>query len=276
VIGPLVDGLMTLRRWAIEDHRPIGVAWDEGAGMASPPTFEGQRPDPTLAFAGMAKFIFGGEPLDVIVGRIAELGRETMTEIDEVSVTFVEDDRAKTVAFTSPLAVSLDERQYEHGLGPCLDAAISGRTIVVDTATDSSYLEFSHAAYRAGIRHSVSVGLPIPQRIVGALNLYSSSPQPVGAQTVAMAEDFAGYAAVAIANAAVYDGATQLAAQMRTAMQSRAVIEQAKGILMGQRRLTADQAFQTLARISQTSNRKLRDVAQRMVDDAVGPEDPTG
>jgi len=227
--------------------------------------------DRAQAFAGLTKFILGGDPLDVILGRIAELGRQAMPQIDEISVTFVEDDRAKTVAFTSSLAVSLDERQYDSGFGPCLDAAISGRTIVVDTARDSSYPEFSRAAERAGITHSVSVGLPIPQRIVGAVNLYSSAPEPVEEQTVALAEDFAGYAAVAVANAALSENATQLAAQMRTAMQSRAVIEQAKGILMGQRRLSADQAFQALAHMSQNSNRKLRDVAQRIVDETVAP-----
>jgi GAF domain-containing protein len=264
-----------LRRWAIEDDLPIGAGRDEGATMVSPPTLDGQRPDPTTAFAGLSKIVFGGEPLDVILGRIAEVARQIIPMIDEISVTFVEDDRAKTVAFTGPLAVSLDERQYENGHGPCLDAAVSGQTIVVDTATDSIYPEFSHAAQRASISHSVSVGLPIPQRTVGALNLYSSAPRPVDEQTVTLAEDFAGYAAVAVANAAFSDDATKLAGQMRTAMQSRAVIEQAKGILMAHQRLSADQAFQALTRISQNSNRKLRDVAQRIVDDTVGPDDPT-
>ena len=60
----------------------------------------------------------------------------------------------------------------------------------------------------------------------------------------------------------------QVAEQLQTAMQSRAVIEQAKGILMGQRRCTAQEAIDLLVRISQDSNRKLRGVAQALVDAA--------
>lgn len=61
-----------------------------------------------------------------------------------------------------------------------------------------------------------------------------------------------------------------MAEQLETAMRSRAVIEQAKGILMGQRRCTAEEAFEVLVRLSQNSNRKLRDVAQALVDEAGG------
>ena len=79
---------------------------------------------------------------------------------------------------------------------------------------------------------------------------------------------FAGYAAVAVNNVTSYAGAVNEAASLRRAMQSRAVIEQAKGILMGRDRCTAEDAFDLLTRISPHRNVKLRDIAQTVVDAA--------
>ena len=120
--------------------------------------------------------------------------------------------------------------------------------------------------WEAGVSHSLSVGLPVPQRTVGALNLYAVGDRAYEPQSVELAETFAEYAAVAIANAALYSSTASLAAQMQTAMQSRAVIEQAKGIIMGRNRCTADEAFTILVTMSQRRNEKLSKLAQGIVD----------
>ena len=83
-----------------------------------------------------------------------------------------------------------------------------------------------------------------------------------------VAETFAGYAAVAMANAHLYETTSALAQQMAEAMSSRAIIEQAKGILMAQQGVDSEAAFAMLSRASQTANRKLRDIAQAIVDGA--------
>ena len=80
-----------------------------------------------------------------------------------------------------------------------------------------------------------------------------------------MARTFAGYAAVAIANARLYQSTATLAEDMRRAMETRAVIEQAKGILIAQQHCTPEQAFELLTRLSQTTHRKLRDCAADLV-----------
>jgi len=156
----------------------------------------------------------------------------------------------------------LDERQYQHGVGPCLDAAVTGDTVVVDVTDDSLYPDFARSARRAGVTHSVSVGLPVPQRVVGALNLYASTPNHLAEETIALVQAFASYAGVAVANAALYNHTAALADQMQAAMQSRSVTEQAKGILMARQGCDADEAFKSLSKLSQDSNRKLRDIAQ--------------
>jgi AmiR/NasT family two-component response regulator len=69
--------------------------------------------------------------------------------------------------------------------------------------------------------------------------------------------------------AARYRAAVLEAEQLREAMRSRAVIEQAKGVLMARRRCSPDEAFDVLREVSQTSNTKLREVARALVDEAV-------
>jgi GAF domain-containing protein len=138
--------------------------------------------------------------------------------------------------------------------------------VIVDVfADDSLYPDFAHSARRAGVTHTVSVGLPLPQRVVGALNLYASTSQPLAEEIISLAQAFASYAGVAVTNAALFNHNAELANQ-RAAMKSRAVIEQAKGILNSRHRYSADDAFKNLSRLSQNSNRKLRDIAQSIVD----------
>ena len=222
--------------------------------------------EPLAAFAELSRIMLGEKSLDETLGQIAALACDTIPDIDEVSVTLVDRDKAKTVVFTGELAVHLDERQYQNGVGPCLDAALTGETVVVDVTDDSPYPDFARSAQRAGVTHSVSIGLPVPNRVVGALNIYASTPHAPSDETMTLAQAFASYAGVAVANAALYNHSAELADQMRTAMQSRSVIEQAKGILMARHGYDADEAFKSLSKMSQDSNRKLRDIAQTVID----------
>jgi GAF domain-containing protein len=215
--------------------------------------------DPVQAFAELGKIVLG-EPLDDTLRQVAVLAKQTIPGAQDVSVTLMENDKPRTVVFTGPLAVQLDERQYEAGFGPCLDAAVSGQTITVDNQQPaaSAYPDFSAVARRAGIPHTLSVGLPVAQRVIGGLNIYGSDALPFDDAAVQVGETFASYAAVAIANAALYNSSADLARHMQIAMKSRAIIEQAK---MEREHCDADQAFAILIRTSQTRNVKLRDIA---------------
>ena len=218
------------------------------------------------AFAELSKIMHGDQSLDQTLERIAALACVAIRDITEVSVTMVDGDQATTAVFTGQLAVDLDERQYENGSGPCLDAAATGQTIVVDLDADNPYRDFTNAGRRAGITHSVTVGLPDPHRTVGALNLYASTPEPLANRTIERAQLFASYAGAAVANAALGNPTPELADQMHAAMQSRSVIEQAKGILMERLGCDADNAFSYLSKLCQRSDRKLSDIAHWLVE----------
>lgn len=217
--------------------------------------------------AELSTVLIGREPLNCTLQRIAEIAIRAIPEVDEASITLMgSGERARSVVFTGALAVDLDERQYAIGFGPCLNAALGGATVVVNVADpDTPYPDFAAVAARAGVHQVLAVGLPVQQQVIGALNLYTHRVEPFDGATLHLARTFAGYAGAVVANAAQYSTAAELAAHLQQAMNSRAVIEQAKGILMARHACTSDDAFRQLTRMSQHSNRKLRDVAAGLV-----------
>ncbi|MET8547256.1 GAF and ANTAR domain-containing protein [Micromonospora zamorensis] len=227
--------------------------------------------EPADALAELGRVRLDEVSLDDMLGRIAELANRSIPGTREVTVTLVRGQVASTGAFSGELARQLDEWQYEEHRGPCLDASASGDTISVpDMGTEERWPTWAERARAAGVRSSLSIGLPIQGSVVGALNVYSDSANAFDSSSIANAEGFAAYAAVALANAHLYENAATLAAQMQEAMRSRAVIEQAKGIIMGDRRCSSEEAFALLSKISQDTNRKVREVAEALVAQAVG------
>ena len=229
-------------------------------------------PMPTQqAFAELSRIVLGQRPLSQVLLRVAELAVATIPGADEISITLVEKGVPHTAAFTGSLAAALDERQYAAGFGPCVDAAQSGHTLRMDDLTqDSTYREFAAIAARQGVRSILSIGLPMPQQVLGAMNIYQFGDAPLDAEAEGVAQEFGRYAAVSLANASLYEHSTLLAARMQHAMESRAVIDQAKGMIMITEGVTADEAFQRLVSASQAANRKLRDLAADMVREVEG------
>ncbi len=208
----------------------------------------------------------GEGDLQAVLGRVAELARQTLPGLAGASVTLVESGRAFTVAFAGRLALDLDETQYQDGFGPCLEVAQSaGIVIVPDMAAETRWPAFVRQAIAAGVHSSLSLALPLQEAVLGALNIYAIRPGVFDQDAIDLARTFAGYAAIAIANARLYQATAALAEDMRRAMETRAVIEQAKGILIAQQRCTPEQAFELLTRLSQTTHRKLRDCAGNLV-----------
>jgi GAF domain-containing protein len=222
--------------------------------------------DPTEAFAQLGRIKLTDTDLNGVLQTIADLAKGTIPGASDVSVTLVRNTTAYTAAFTGDLALLLDESQYESGHGPCLDASAASKTLSVpDMSEESRWPEWTAAALERGVNSSLSIGIPVQEAVTGALNLYSTKPEAFDDDGVLLAQTFAGYAAVALANANLYDATATLAQQLQAAMDSRAVIEQAKGIIMAERRCDADQAFAVLTTISQNTNRKVRDVAATLV-----------
>jgi GAF domain-containing protein len=157
---------------------------------------------PTDAFTDLGRIAFDRTPTDEVLSRIAELARRTIPGADEVSVTLQESGRARTAASTGEVARKVDEWQYRHGYGPCLAAAAAAVTVpVTDTAADRRWPDWAGHAIEAGVHSSLSVGIPMQQSIASALNVYSATPEAFDEDAATLAQTFAGYVAIAVANA---------------------------------------------------------------------------
>jgi transcriptional regulator with GAF, ATPase, and Fis domain len=234
-----------------------------------------QPMEPTDAFAELGSIKLAETDIDGVMAKVADLAKRTIPGTAEVSVSLIRGRKARTAAFTGELAIALDELQYANGHGPCLDAAAAIAYLSVpDTTCESRWPEWADRAVDAGVYCFVSIGLPLQETVTGALNLYATKPEAFDDDAVSLAQAFAGYAAVALANAHIYDTQATLAMHLQKAMESRAVIEQAKGIIMGDRRCGADEAFAILTKLSRDTNRKVRDVATTLVNRAADSGKP--
>jgi GAF domain-containing protein len=188
---------------------------------------------------------------------------------ESTSITLLRGEKAFTVAHFGEMALAADELQYEHGYGPCMDAARGGVLLRVDDMhTELRWPDYvKHVVTTTPVRSSLSVPLPYQGSSIGALNIYSTTPAAFASpDSLRAGTDVAEVIAVAVANADAHAQLFEQARNMRLAMESRAVIEQAKGVLMAQRHVTAEQAFEILREASQRYNRKLRDIATGIVD----------
>jgi GAF domain-containing protein len=206
--------------------------------------------------------------MDSLMQTVADLSRTVMPGNPETSVLLLVRDRPTTVVHTGRLAVDLDETQYATGHGPCLHAARTGRlTEIPDTRTESRWSDYTKRAAELGNLSSLSVPLVIDQdeRVSGALNIYARQPDAFDEESRSAATRFGPYAAVAAGNMYAYQSARDMADNLQAALESRAVIDQAKGVLVERHKLTPDQAFQVLAQASMHANRKVRDIADHLV-----------
>jgi GAF domain-containing protein len=227
-------------------------------------------PDRTIAvdaaFEQLAAIVLPDHSLHSVLQTVADLTTEVLPGDVEASVTLVIADRATTVVYTGQLALDLDETQYGQGDGPCLHAARSGEPIeVTDARSETRWRDYMVRAVERGSLSSMSMPLGSADEMGAALNVYAREAGAFDHESRRVGAKLARFAGVTVASMHAYEGARELAENLQAAMETRAVIDQAKGILMERHKLTPDQAFQLLAKASMATNRKLRDIAQTLV-----------
>jgi GAF domain-containing protein len=227
-----------------------------------------RQDDLALALSELSGVLLADEGLESTLQRVADLAVRTMPGCTAAGVTLVGDDgRPETTASTSDLVLEVDRRQYEGGDGPCLDALRHRRINSVNgQEAMERWPEFASSAAEVGMRSFLASPLIAGDVAIGSLNLYSTSPDGFDSLDDALVGLYSAQASVALANARLYRSAQRLSDQLKEALGSRAVIEQAKGVLMGQHRIRPEAAFELLRDRSQRENRKLRDVAREVVE----------
>ncbi|QCB93713.1 GAF and ANTAR domain-containing protein [Cellulomonas shaoxiangyii] len=196
----------------------------------------------------------------------------------ETSVTLRRGGRgapATAVAWTGERSRRCDEVEYATGAGPCLSAVDEGVTILVqDVAREDRWPAWRDATLAEGFACSAAFPVRATSDVQVALNVYSERAGCWDDTSVALAEKLAADLGRVLEYSLRLVDLTTTTSDLQAALESRAVIDQAIGIVMAQNRCPADEAVQILRRASQARNVKLRDLAQDMVRHVGGAEPP--
>lgn len=207
------------------------------------------------------------DSLDAVLRQLVALSMEAFPGT-EAGISLLERGRWRSAAPASERVDRVEQREYECDQGPCVEAGRRGEVFEsADLHEETRWPEFTRAALEAGFRSTVGVPIVVDGEVLGALNLYAETPGRFADHQRAT-DVIVAQGAVAIRAASIHDANLRLVEQLQAALASRAVIERAKGVLIAREGCSDDDAFDILRRASQRENRKLREIAQELVDRA--------
>jgi hypothetical protein len=207
------------------------------------------------AMEALAADVANHTPIEKTLSEVTENAVRFIEGVDFADILLIKDGDFQSLAATSPVATKVDHAQFETGEGPCLDAV--DRDVIVrcdDLHTEARWPRFAPAAVALGVRSAMSFRLYTHGADSGALNLFGSEPGPFAVDPEALGAMLATHAAVSLIALAHHE-------QFVSALASRDLIGQAKGIIMERFDVDAVRAFELLTKLSQESNTPVRIIA---------------
>jgi GAF domain-containing protein len=202
-----------------------------------------------------------------LLTRMAVLVRSAVPAARTVSINLGSPLDPQQLGSDSTEAQAFDGRQMEAGQGPCWDAYSSATTVLTgDVGADPRWPGLAETAPEGAVRSVLAIPLPEDGVPVGVLNVYSAERDAFDATSLRIAELVAAAVGGVLQTVAERASLRALAANLEKALTSRAVIDQAKGVLMARLGTDADDAFARLVTLSNRLNVKLRDLAQLVVE----------
>src|SRR5258705_9761817 len=223
---------------------------------------------------GVAGLVAGARGVIDLLGDVAEFAAQAIPGVDGVGVALIQSHdgtpRIQTWAVTAEFVHDIDVIQYEElNEGPCITCMEVRRAIVSGSlGSDSRWPRFGGRGARMAIHSALSLPLMVGDEVIGAINTYARPRDAFGEHAVQLGSQFAGPAAVSGYNAQLLARAQERTRALQRALDRRAGIDQAIGIIRSRSRFSAQVAFDRLTRMSQTENIKLNLVAERMVEEA--------
>jgi GAF domain-containing protein len=211
--------------------------------------------------AELARLVAGPRSVEDVLASVTTAAVELLPGADVAGVLLIaKGGKYESLVGTSDLIYKLDELQAKYGEGPCVDAAVDQMIVRTDDfETERRWPEYSRAVRETGVRSGLSFKLYTSDRSAGALNLFSFRPDAFTGESEAIGSVLAAHAAAALV-------ASREGEQLQSALTTRDLIGQAKGVIMERFNVDAVRAFEMLRELSQSMNTRLADVAQRVVD----------
>lgn len=207
--------------------------------------------------------------LEDLLTKVATFAVRAIPGADGAGLTLLEQDRADTVVKSAAFVREIDDIQYGIGEGPCISAAATGQTMRSGSlSSDQRWPRFGPRAGRLGVHSVLSLPLLVEDVVVGAMNVYAHPKDAFDGRSEHIGQLFAVPAAIAVQNAQILAQTQRLAVNLRTALTSRAIIDQAIGIVISRTGSTPEEAFNRLRTLSQTEHRKVSVVAATIVEEA--------
>jgi GAF domain-containing protein len=179
----------------------------------------------------------------------------------------------RSVASSTEVARMLDLFELQNQEGPCLDCFRSGLPIVNRSLADpGAWPRFASEAQRLGFRMVHAVPMRLRGQVIGAVNIFSTAVEHLSEDDVAVAQALADVATIALLQERGIREARVLNEQLQSALHSRVVIEQAKGVLAERRQVDVGRAFELLRSHARSTNQKLGDVATAVIEGTLSAE----
>jgi GAF domain-containing protein len=210
--------------------------------------------------AELARALAGERTLEGVLENVTAAAVELIPAVDTAGILLVKKGGSfESLATTSELPHQLDILQMTFDEGPCVQAALKETIVRTDDFRhEPRWPQYSPEVVEIGVLSGLSFKLYTADRSAGALNLFGFQPTTWDAEAESIGSVLAAHAAAAII-------ATQQQAQLQAALLTRDRIGQAKGVLMERYGVDDVRAFEMLRQLSQETNTKLIDLAQRVV-----------
>jgi GAF domain-containing protein len=176
--------------------------------------------------------------------------------------------RLRVLASTTERMRVLELIEVQNDEGPCRDCYRSGERIVnlrLDE-TDNRWPRFALQAHKAGFQMVHALPLRLRTDTIGAMNIFNDEPRELTQQDVNLSQALADAATIAILQERAVKRGAQLASQLQGALNSRIVVEQAKGIVAENLQIGMDEAFSLLRGYARSERRRLSEVAVELID----------
>ncbi|MDP8937197.1 MAG: GAF and ANTAR domain-containing protein [Actinomycetota bacterium] len=216
------------------------------------------------AFAEISRVLLAEPDVQHTLDKMCQLLVVTVDGCDHSVVTVVHDGHMHSPASSDAVGPAVDAIQFEVDDGPCVQAIKEHLTLVTDDlATEARWPRFARrAAEVTGVRSMLSLRMFVAEDTLGSLNLYAKKPRAFTEDSLAVGTIFAAHASVALRAAQTKESL----AQLRQVVQTRELIGQAKGIIMGRQGISAQAAMEILCRGAERLKVDLRELARRVVE----------